>query len=100
MAEGAVRCLLHRSAGCHKPMNGKFLVVFRDGWQIAEIVDHRGTGMPPPLLGEIRERDQSFEPHGRSACVPVAAAGRRDHVRVEGERFSERITTLAELNAA
>jgi hypothetical protein len=56
--------------------------------------------MPPPLLGEIRERDQSFEPHGRSACVPVAAAGRRDHVRVEGERFSERITSLAELNAA
>jgi hypothetical protein len=56
--------------------------------------------MPPPLLGEIRAHVQPFQPHGRSAGIPVAAAGRRDHVRVEGERFSKRITTLAELDGA
>ncbi|MCA3639853.1 MAG: hypothetical protein INF13_13650 [Methylobacterium sp.] len=81
-------------------MNGKFLVIFRDGCGIAEIVHHRGAGMPPPLLGEIRAHVQPFQPHGRSAGIPVAAAGRRDHVRVEGERFSKRITTLAELDGA
>jgi hypothetical protein len=81
-------------------MNGKFLVIFRDGWQIAEIVEHRGTGMPPTLLGKIRARVRPFQPDGGSACVPVSAAGRRDPVRVQGERLSERIASLAQPNIA
>ena len=81
-------------------MNGKFLVIFRDGCGIAEIVHHRGAGMPPPLLGEIRAHVQPFQPHGRSAGIPVAAAGRRDHVRGAGRTVLEADHNLAELNGA